>query len=172
MQTLVLLVNRFFFPEYLMRLTVFSDGRWTGQCVPSSHDVAPVAPGNNPLEFLLGLHTRLSLGICSWAVGSTSASILHPSPWRYRHTLVWSIPKIACSVPCVGLSFLRISAMNRACRKTQLALVSGIGGPGFVITKQPHRVAGCSSVRLLHAPKYVLKFLPAAQGRRMQAGLV
>ena len=58
------------------------------------------------------------------AVGSTAASILSMT-LRYLHTLVWSTPKIACSVPCVGLSFLRTSAINRACLRRSLHLLPG-----------------------------------------------
>ena len=87
-----------------MRLTVFSDGRWTGQCVPSIMASPPSSPGTIFLNSSLVLHEAIPLDMLL-AVGSTSASILFIT-LMYLHTLVWSIPNIACSTPCVGLSFL------------------------------------------------------------------
>ena len=106
-----------------MRLTVFSDGCRTGQCVPSAMTSHPSDPGTILLNFSLVLHTAISFETFL-AVGSTAASILSVT-LRYLHMLVGSIPNIICSVPCVGLSFLRISVMNRVCRRCSLYLLSG-----------------------------------------------
>ena len=130
-----------------MRLTVFSDGRCTWQCVPSTKTSPPSGPGttllnsSTVLHFLTWvweesemqgttllnsstvLHAAISFEMFL-AVGSTAASILSIT-LRYLHTLVWSTPKSACSVPCVGLSFLRTRAISRACLRRSLHLFQG-----------------------------------------------
>ena len=89
--------------EYAMRLTVFLDGRCTGQCVPSTVTSPPPGPGTIILNSSLVLHAAISFETFL-AVGSTDASI-RSITLRYLHTLVWSTPKIACSVPCGGCLF-------------------------------------------------------------------
>ena len=66
---------------------------------------------------------------------------------RYLHTLVWSTPKIACSVPCVGLSFLRMSDMSRACLKRSLHRF-----PGSDVLDSSSRNSGMSPEAIAHAP--------------------
>ena len=175
-----------------MRLTVFSDGRCTWQCVPSTKTSPPPGPGTTLLNsstvlhfstwvweesemqgtILLNSSTVLHAAISFkmfLAVGSTAASILSIT-WRYLHTLVWSTPKSACSVPCVGLSFLRTRAHQQGVPEAQLAPVPGIRGPGFVVAEQWRLTRG-RHVRL-HPPQNILKLFHTAQSRRVQAGLV
>ena len=106
-----------------MRLRVFSDGRSTGQWVPFTVISPPSGPGTLFLNPSTVLHSAISFEMFL-AVGSTAASILSMT-LRYLYTLVWSTPKIACSVPCVGLSFLRTSAISRACLRCSLHLLPG-----------------------------------------------
>ena len=128
-----------------MRLTVFSDGRCTGQCVPSAVTSPPPGPGAILLNSSLVLHAAISFETFL-AVGSTDASI-RSITLRYLHTLVWSTPKIACSVPCVGLSFLRMSDMSKACLKRSLHRF-----PGSDILDSSSRNSGMSPEAIAHAP--------------------
>ena len=143
--TLVLFVNLLFLPEYFMRLSVFSAGRCTGQCVPSAVTSPPPGPGTILLNSPLVLHAAISFETFL-AVGSTDASI-RSITLRYLHTLVWSTPKIACSVPCVGLSFLRMSDMSRTCLKRSLHRFPGLGAPD-----SSSRNSGMSPEAIAHAP--------------------
>ena len=104
-----------------MRMTVFSDGRSTEQWVPST----VISPQSGPSTLLLNsstvLHAAISFEVFL-VVGSTTASILSIT-LRYLHALVWSTPKIVCSVPCARLSFLRTRASSRTCLRRSLHLL-------------------------------------------------
>ena len=121
--TLVFRVNLFFLPGYDMRRNCLSEGRCAGQCVPSMNMVPPSGPGTILLNSSLVSHSDIWRETLA-AVGSVAKSILSMTR-RYLHTAVWSVPNSASSVPCVGLSFLRISAMSRACRRDSLHLFPG-----------------------------------------------
>ena len=151
-----------------MRLTVFSDGRCTGQCVQSAKTSPPPGPGTIHLNSSLVSHATISFE-AFLAVGSTDASI-RPITLRYPHTLVWSTPKIACSVPCAGLFFFAHERHEQGVPEAQPASVPGIRRLGFVVAKQRH-VAGGRRVRPCLFQN-ILELFPAAQGRRVQAGLV
>ena len=138
-------MKRFFFPEYIMRLIVFSDGRCTGQCVPSAVTSPPPGPSTILLNSSLVSHAAISFETFL-AVGSTDASI-RSITLRYLHTLVWSTPKIACSVPCMGLSFLRMSDMSKACLKRSLHRF-----PGSDVLDSSSRNSGMSPEAVAHAP--------------------
>ena len=101
-----------------MRLTVLSDGRCTGQCVPSANILPPSDPGTIFLKSSLVGAAATSSDMLS-AVGSIPASIASITG-MYRDTVVWSIPKNAASTPWAGLSFLRISARSSACLRYSL----------------------------------------------------
>ena len=63
------------------------------------------------------------------------------------HTLVWSIPKIACSVLYVGLFFLRMGDMSRACLKRSLHRL-----PGSDVLDSSSQNSGMSPEASAHAP--------------------
>ena len=127
-----------------MRLTVFLDGRCTEQCVPSAVTSPQPGPGTIPLNSSLVLHAAISFETFL-AVGSTDASIRSITS-RYLHTPVWPTPKIACSVSCVGLSFLRMSDMSRVCLKRSLHRFQEPG-----ILDSSSRNSGMSPEAIAHA---------------------
>ena len=99
-----------------------------------------------------------------------TAVISHFYSAVYLHTLVWSTPKIACSVPCVGLSFLRMSDMSRACLKRSLHRF-----PGSDALDSSSRNSGMSPEAIAHAPvrsKIYRNSSLLHRGSRVQAGLV
>ena len=112
--------------------------------MPSAVTSPPPGPGTI-LNSSLVSHAAISFETFL-AVGSTDASI-RSITLRYLHTLVWSTPKIACSVLCVGLSFLRMSDMSRACLKRSLHRF-----PGSDVLDSSSRNSGMSPEAIAHAP--------------------